>query len=260
MATQAATNAPSGLIQVEIWTDLICPWCGVGERLFAQALESFPHKDNVRIIRRSYRLMPGKTPQRIEEVLADKYEMLPQEIADSLQKMEQTALRVDLVYHMAGCLAGDTIDAHRLLHYAREKGLEHELHERLFTAAMCEQASVYDHEALCDFAVACGLERADVGAVLSGDAYREAVLNEEAAMKGHGGRSVPFFVFNGERNYAGAVDPEIYRNALEDTWDIVQNGPDDTPDTGTASGLGTDKETSPPAGAVCGPDGCVLPS
>lgn len=257
MTTLPVTDNAPGLLQVEIWTDLICPWCGVGERLFAQALESFPHKDKVRIIRRSYRLMPGKSPQPIETVLAEKYEMLPEEIDESLHKMEHTAARVDLAYHMHGCLAGDTLDAHRLLHYAREKGLEHALHERLFTAAMCERGNVFDHDALCAFAVACGLEETGVRAVLSGDACKEAVLAEEAAMKSRGGRSVPFFVFNGERTYAGAVDPAIYRNALEAAWDNVLNGPDDEAD---AEADHAEELPAPPAGAVCGPDGCVLPS
>ena len=243
-ALPGAETDPDQRILVEVWTDFICPWCGIGEIRFAQALERFEHRDRVDLVRHSFRLMPGDAPRPVEELMADKYELLPEEIGASLHNLEQTAAAVGLTYRLAGSIAGDTMDAHRLLHLAREAGLEGRFHARVFKAAMCEGVSIYDHKSLLELAASCGLNRESALAVISGNRFRDEVEAEESVMKGYGGHSVPFFVFNSSRHYTGALSPDIFLNALEKTRQAAE----------------AEEAAAPPEGAVCGPDGCALPS
>ena len=229
-------------IRVELWTDLICPWCGIGERRFAEALSKFEQRGRVNLSLRSFRLMPGAAPMPVEELLAVKYELTSEEIRASLRKLEDTAASVGLSYGLSGSFSGDTMDGHRLIKLAGTTGLEWRLHSRLFRAAMSERVFIYDHAVLLDLAVSCGLDPEAVRATLSGDQYREEVEADEAVMRGHGGHSVPFFVLNGQRHYTGALSADIFLDALNKAWTAVEQ--DDLP---------------PPDGAVCGPDGCPLP-
>lgn len=239
------TDAVEGMgkhIRVDLWTDFICPWCGIGERRFAKALSAFAHREQVTLVRRSFRLMPGETPRPVETLLEDRYGFSPDEVAESLKNLEAVAAGEGLVYHLAGGTVGDTLDAHRLLRLARKYGLEERLHQSVFMAAMRDRRAVCDPEALTALAVDCGLDATEVAALLRGDEYREAVETEEALMRSYGGSSVPFFVFNASRHYAGALAPDIFLDALNSAWSAAQ------------------EEAAPPSeGAGCGPEGCLLP-
>lgn len=223
-------------ILVEVWTDLVCPWCGIGERRFAAALDRFEGRSGVDVVLRAFRLMPGVSPLPVEKLLEEKYELTPEEINISLQKLEAEAASVGLQYALAGSFAGDALDAWRLIKAAQVVGRGKDLHARLFKAAMCERACIYERDALRDMGVACGLDRETVDEVLSGDLFREEVEADETTMRGYGGHSVPFFVFNKQRSYAGALSSDIFLDALRKT---------------NAEGGFSD-------GRACGPDGCAI--
>lgn len=243
MQTAQSTKKTDALIEIEMWTDLICPWCGIGERHLAKALSSFPHRDYVRLSLRAYRLMPGETPQPAEEVIRNKYELRHQEVIESMTKLERLAETVGLEYHLAGSWAGDTMDGHRLVKLAAESGKEMLMYHRLFDAAMNERLPIHDHTVLKKLALEIDLDSEAIDKVLNGERYRDAVEAEERAMKGYGGRGVPFFVINRRYDYSGALASEIFLNALHKAW---QEGDSDT-------------SSSVEAGVLCGPDGCVLP-
>ena len=242
MTTQLPPPAHDQL-RVEMWSDFICPWCGIGERRFKQALNDFPHHDNVRITLRSYRLMPGSAAKPVEEILRDKYELLPDEITAGLSKLEAEAATVGLTYNMAGSWGGDTLDGHRLVKLAEQSGKEFALFHRLFMAAMSERLPLHDHAVLRNLAVETGLDAEEVDAVLGGNRYHDEVEADEAAMKRHGGRGVPFFVINDRHDYSGALAPDIFLNALRKAWEDAKSA--------DAGGAGV---------PLCGPDGCILPS
>ena len=243
MATQLPHHT-NGQLRVEMWSDFICPWCGIGERRFKQALNDFPHRDNVRLSLRSYRLMPGSAAKPVERILRDKYELLPDEIAAGLKKLEAEAATAGLTYNMAGSWGGDTMDGHRLVKLAKQSGREFALYHRLFMAAMSERQPLHDHAVLRNLALETGLDAQDVDAVLGGGRYRDEVEADEAAMKRHGGRGVPFFIINDRHDYSGALAPDIFLNALHKAWE-------ETESTAAASVEGV---------PLCGPDGCILPS
>lgn len=240
MPTAPAPTARPALT-VEIWSDLICPWCWIGKRRFDEALAAFAHADRVDVALRAYRLMPGQSVEPVEAMLAGKYRMSAAQVDQMLRQVTDAAASVGLRYDLPGTLVGDTLDAHRLVKLAEATGRAHALTERLYRAYFCEHGSLFDHTALADFAVEAGLERAAVEAALRGDAYRDEVEADGARAAQIGGRGVPLFVFGGRYAVSGAQPADVFAQALEQAWrdGVVEPGAD--------------------AAAACGPDGCALP-
>ncbi|MBU9490713.1 DsbA family oxidoreductase [Burkholderia multivorans] len=240
MPTAPAPTARPALT-VEIWSDLICPWCWIGKRRFDEALAAFAHADRVDVALRAYRLMPGQPVEPVEAMLAAKYRMSTAQVDQMLRQVTDAAASVGLRYDLPGTLVGDTLDAHRLVKLAEATGRAHALTERLYRAYFCEHGSLFDHTALADFAVEAGLERAAVEAALRGDAYRDEVEADGARAAQIGGRGVPLFVFGGRYAVSGAQPADVFAQALAQAWrdGIVESGGD--------------------AAAACDPDGCALP-
>src|SRR5512135_1046490 len=111
-------------MQVEIWSDVICPWCYIGKRRFEQALAGFAHKDSVQVIWRSFELDPNAPPQRagtLQELLANKYRVSLQEAAGMNARVTSLAREAGLEYLLDQARPGNTLDAHRLLHFASSR-------------------------------------------------------------------------------------------------------------------------------------------
>jgi len=205
-------------MQVEIWSDVVCPWCYLGKRRFEQALEGFEHRDEVEVVFRSFELDPTITPGTTEatvDMLARKYGMSLAQAHDAQRQMEQRAAGDGLEFRMDGLRSGNTRDAHRLLHLAKEHGKEPELVERLHRAYFTEQTSVFDAETLADLAVEVGLDRADAEKVLATDAYADAVEADERTARELGATGVPFFVIDRRYGVSGAQPVDVLRQALE---------------------------------------------
>ncbi|WP_175688824.1 DsbA family oxidoreductase [Burkholderia anthina] len=241
MPTTAAPTARPTLT-VEIWSDLICPWCWIGKRRFDEALAAFAHAGQVEVVLRAYRLMPGHPVEPVEAMLAGKYRMSSAQVDQMLRQVTDAAASVGLDYDLPGTLAGDTLDAHRLVKLAETTGRAHALTERLYRAYFCEHGSLFDHAALLDFAVETGLERSEAEAVLDSDAYRAEVEADIARAEQIGGRGVPLFVFGGRYAVSGAQPADVFAQALDQAWR----------DGGIVELTGDDA-------AACGPDGCELP-
>ncbi len=198
-------------MQVEIWSDVVCPWCYLGKRRFERALESFGHRDAVEVTYRSFELDPsaerGRTAPTIER-LATKYGMTVPQATEAQRQMEQRAAEDGLEFHMDGLRSGNTRDAHRLLHLARAGHRQAELVERLHRAYFTEQLSIFDHSSLTDLAVEVGLDRDEVSRVLAGDEYADAVDADEATARSLGATGVPFFVIDRRYGISGAQPAE----------------------------------------------------
>ena len=135
-------------MQVEIWSDVVCPWCYLGKRYFEQALERFPHRDGVEVIYRSFELDPSAPPgvtTPTVETLAGKYGMGLEQAREAQRQMEQRAAQAGLTFRMEDLRSGNTRDAHRLLQMAGARGRGAELAERLHRAYFTDQASIFDH-------------------------------------------------------------------------------------------------------------------
>jgi predicted DsbA family dithiol-disulfide isomerase len=208
-------------MQVEIWSDLVCPWCYLGKRRFERALESFGHRDEVTVVYRSFELDPsapaGVTTPTVER-LADKYGMTAQQAGDAQQQMEQRAAQDGLEFRMNGLRSGNTRDAHRLLHLAKAHGVQAELAERLHRAYFTEQASIFDHSSLTELAVEAGLDRDDVTRVLASQEYGDAVDTDEEMARALGANGVPLFIIDRRYGISGAQPPEVIAQVLDQAW------------------------------------------
>ena len=212
-------------MQVEIWSDPVCPWCYLGKRRFERALESFDHRDEVTVVYRSFELdpsaPPGATSPTVER-LADKYGMTAGQADDAQRQMEQRAAQDGLEFRMEGLRSGNTRDAHRLLHLAKAHGVQAELAERLHRAYFTEQASIFDHTSLTELAVQSGLDRDDVIRVLGSQEYGDAVDTDEAMAQALGVNGVPLFVIDRRYGISGAQPPEVITGVLDRAWAEAQ--------------------------------------
>lgn len=208
-------------MEVEIWSDVVCPWCYLGKRQFEQALDNFGHKDKVQVVYRSFELDPaaprGVTTPTVE-VLAQKYGMSPDRARQAQRQMEERATAAGLTFRMDGLRSGNTRDAHRLLHLAKVTGRQDELMERLQRAYFTEQDSIFDHDALTRIAVAAGLAPEDVADVLGSDRYSDHVDTDEAMARSLGATGVPLFVIDRRYGISGAQPAETITDVLERAW------------------------------------------
>jgi predicted DsbA family dithiol-disulfide isomerase len=208
-------------MQVEIWSDVVCPWCYLGKRRFERALESFEHRDEVEVVYRSFELDPD-APAGVStptvELLASKYRMTPEQAVSAQQEMEQRAALEGLEFRMGELRSGNTRDAHRLLHLAKARGVQAELAEALHAAYFTEQKSIFDRDTLAAIAVSAGLDADDVHRVLDSEEYGDAVDTDEAMAQSLGATGVPLFVIDRRYGISGAQVPALIRSTLEKAW------------------------------------------
>lgn len=208
-------------MQVDIWSDVVCPWCYLGKRRFEKALSSFAHGDEVEVVYRAFELDPstpkGATTPTVQ-VLASKYGMSGEQAAAAQRQMEQRAAQDGLTFLMGDLRSGNTKDAHRLLQLAKARQLQPELMERLHRAYFTEQASIFDHASLTDLAVEVGLDRDEAAAVLASGRYEDEVDTEQAMAHSLGVTGVPFFVVDRRYGISGAQPTETITEVLEKAW------------------------------------------
>ncbi len=209
-------------MEVEIWADVVCPWCYLGKRHLEQALDSFSHADKVQVVYRSFELDPsaprGVTTPTVE-VLAQKYGMTPDRARQAQRQMEERATAAGLTFRLDSLRSGNTRDAHRLLHLAKTSNRPGELMERLQRAYFTEQDSVFDHDALTRLAVEAGLDPDEVADVLASDRYSGHVDTDQAMARSLGATGVPLFVIDRRYGISGAQPAETITGVLERAWD-----------------------------------------
>jgi predicted DsbA family dithiol-disulfide isomerase len=236
-------------MKVEIWSDVVCPWCYIGKRRFERALAEFAHADEVEVVWRSFELDPS-APATIDvdliDRLATKYGASREDAEAMNARVTHAAASEGLQYRLDIARPGNTFDAHRILHLAADRGVQHEMKEGLLAAYQSNGQAIADHEVLTSVAVAAGLDEVEVRAVLKGERYGDAVRFDEHEAHSLGVRGVPFFVFDRRYGVSGAQPANVLLQALERAWD--ERAPlQVVPTEGT-----TDAD-------ACGPDGCDIP-
>ena len=208
-------------MKVEIWSDIVCPWCYIGKRRFESALTSFSHAGDVEVVWRSFELDPHAPPVRDGDRiahLARKYGVTTDEARVMEQRVTEAAAGEGLELHLDRARGGNTFDAHRLLHLAAEHGLGGEVKEHLLQAHFVDGQPLGDAATLRDVAVAAGLPADDVDDVLRSDRYADDVRADEAQARAYGAGAVPFYVVDGTYGLSGAHPPEVFVNVLERAW------------------------------------------
>jgi predicted DsbA family dithiol-disulfide isomerase len=211
-----------GSVLVEIWSDVVCPWCYIGKRRFETALDGFEHKDEVEVVWRSFELDPRAPQERQGDYasrLGKKYGMSPERALATLEHMTNVAAEEGLDFDFARSRAGNSFDAHRLLHFAGTRGRQDALKERLLRAYFSEGEAIGLPEVLQRLAVEVGLDADEVAAVLAGDDFAGHVRADEEAAEELGVGGVPFFLVGQKFAVSGAQDAAVFANALQRAWD-----------------------------------------
>ncbi|GAB3672176.1 DsbA family oxidoreductase [Actinocorallia lasiicapitis] len=233
-------------MKVEIWTDINCPFCYLGKQRFEEALDAFPHRDEVEVVHRSFELNPEAPKDESRPVIpmiAKKYGISEQQAAANERNIGADAAGLGLPYLTEGRDCGNSFDMHRLLHFALAHDKQDDLLTALYRGNFAERPALFgDDERLVELAVQAGLNENEVRTILADPtAYADAVRSDERQAAELGCTGVPFFVFDRKYAISGAQPPEAFAQALQQTH-------------ATATPLET-----LPSTAVCGPDGCEVP-
>ncbi|MFA9430646.1 DsbA family oxidoreductase [Egicoccus sp. AB-alg2] len=208
-------------MQVEVWSDVACPWCAVGKRRLEAALARFEHRDEVDVRWRSFELDPAAPPVRDGDYarrLADKYGSSLDAARAMIDRMTATAAADGWRFRFDRIRPGNTFDAHRLLHLAAERGVQDAVKEALLSAYLEDGVAIGDHDALAAVAAAAGLEPGEVGDVLAGDRYAAEVRADEQQAHAFGITGVPFFVLDRRYGVSGAQPADVLLQALRQAW------------------------------------------
>ena len=208
-------------MDVEIWSDIACPWCYIGKRGFEAALEQFEHRDQVNVIWRSFELDPSAPPERTgdrAERLAQKYGMTVQQAREAEQRLMDVAAGVGLPFRFDIARSGSTFDGHRLVHLAATHDLQDAMKERLLRAYFTEGELMSDHHALVRMAVEVGLDEQEVRQLLAGDRYADDVRQDERTAGELGIGAVPTFVVDRKLGASGAQPPDALLELLRQGW------------------------------------------
>ncbi|MFQ1002120.1 DsbA family oxidoreductase [Modestobacter sp. SSW1-42] len=208
-------------MQVEVWSDVVCPWCYIGKRKLETALSRFPHADQVEVVWRSFQLDPSIPEGHTEPTLpalAAKYGSTVEQMAGQMKRVEDIAAGEGLDYHLAEGVSGNTLRAHELIHLAAGHGLGGAMKERLLHAHFEEQRSVFDVDALVALAVEVGLDKSEVRAALADRRFLPAVREDIDTARALGATGVPFFVVDRTYGAAGAQPAETLLQLLERAW------------------------------------------
>ena len=208
-------------MDVEIWSDVVCPWCYIGKRRFEAALAGFAHADAVRVTWRSFELdptAPARYPGTLTDLLAKKMRTSPERAAAANARLTDLAAADGLTYHLDRAQPGNTFDAHRLIHLAATHGCQDAVKEALLHAYFTAGAAIGDPETLVAIVSAAGLPADAARAVLTDDAYVDEVRADEQRAAGFGITGVPFVVIDERYGVSGAQPVAVFRETLETAW------------------------------------------
>ena len=231
-------------MKVEIWSDIMCPFCYIGKRRFEAAMSAFEFSGKVSVEWHSFQLDPDIQPadgKNLHAYLSERKGISLEQSVNMHRQLTEMAKDAGLEYHFDKAVIANSFDAHRFIQFAKTAGKDDAAEERLFRAYFTEGKDISDHEVLTELGKDIGLEEDQVAAALKDDSYAYKVRQDidEAAQLGI--RGVPFFVFNRKYAVSGAQPEEMFLQALQQSFADWQKD----------SGL----QIVSADGATCTPDG-----
>lgn len=220
-------------MKVEIWSDVVCPFCYIAKRHYEKALADFPHADELEVEFKSYQLdpdfvQPKEEPTDMRVSLAAKYGKTLEEIDVMYEHIVKSASAVGLEYHMDKVVRFNTLDAHKIGQVAKEKGIDYPYYDALFKAYFTESKNLGDMGTLKAIALSVGLTEEDIQKAMEGDEYAYKVKQDIAEGGNLGVQSVPFFVFNRRYGVVGAEPIPLFLETIEmayEDWKKSQPSP-----------------------------------
>jgi predicted DsbA family dithiol-disulfide isomerase len=218
-----AVQGKSGgsFVRVDVWSDIVCPWCLIGKRRLEAALERFDHAGEVELVWHSYQIDPGFPRGRSEPVyasLAARMRASTEQVRAMTEQVEREAAAEGLDYDLAGALMVNTLDAHRLVHLARERGLGGAVLDRLLCAQLEQARDLSDPDTLVALVAREGVDAQEARRVLRGEDFAEQVRREAEQAHRLGATGVPFFVMDGAFGLPGAQPVEVFVSALDKAY------------------------------------------
>lgn len=208
-------------MKIDIWSDVVCPFCCIGATQLEKALNTFAHKDSVEVVHHSYQLMPDaptSSEKSIHEVLAKKLGAPVAQAKAMNEQVSQRAADEGLTYDMDAVVPVSSFDAHRLIHFATVHGKQDEAMQRLFAAYFTNGESIADHDVLLSIAEEIDLDTAASKALIESDDYADAVRKDIADAASKGITGVPFFIVDDTYAISGAQGVETFSQALQQIW------------------------------------------
>ncbi|MBU2664565.1 DsbA family oxidoreductase [Actinoplanes bogorensis] len=208
-------------IVIDVWSDVVCPFCYLGNAVLKEAVEQFPHGSSVQVRYHSFQLNPAFPVGEsvlADEYLAKNYGMPQAQVEASHAQLAARGAQAGLDYQFEKSMMINTLDAHRMIHLAKAHDQELPMVDRLFRAEFTDGLNLADHGVLADLAAELGLDRAEALEALSAKAYEKDIQADIAQARQLGISGVPFFVFDNKRAVSGAQPVEMFRKALDVTW------------------------------------------
>jgi predicted DsbA family dithiol-disulfide isomerase len=208
-------------LTIEVWSDLVCPFCYIGKRELENALKRFPHRNQVKLVWKSFELDANAPDRALHDtygMLMERYRIGREEAVARVSSVTQRAAGLGLKYDYDKVIVGSSFQAHRLLQYARSKGKGDAMKERLFLAYFTEGKHLADRTTLVSLAKEAGLNADEVRYDLEGDAWIREVRSDEQEARQIGVSGVPFFAFDRRFAVSGAQPSDVFLKALEKAW------------------------------------------
>lgn len=204
---------------IDIWSDVVCPWCFIGRRRLEKALSLFEHRDEVIIRHRAFQLQPDiDTTVPTKSYLAEKYRMAESQVEEMQANVCAIADGEGLCYNLEETLSGNTFDAHRLLLWSATIGKQDALLEIMYSAYFEKSLPLFSHQDLIKVASDAGIDEADVKALLLSEDFSNQVLEDKALATQLGATGVPFFVIDMKYGISGAQPLEAFTQTLNSAW------------------------------------------
>lgn len=208
-------------MEIQIWSDVVCPWCYLGKRRFEHELAAFDHRDEVQVVHRAFQLDPGAPADRTfdqVELLTKKYGLSAEQFKVQHAELTRLGQLEGLEYNFEGGRAGNTLDAHRLVRLGLDRGIQEAVIERFFRAHFTEQRSLFETDSLVSLAVEAGLDAGEARTVLTEQVYTEAIEDDARQAQAYGASGVPFFVIDQRYGISGAQPRQTFAGALARAW------------------------------------------
>ncbi len=231
-------------MQIEIWSDVKCPWCYVGKRRFEKALADFPHRDSVEVVWKSYQLDPDLPDQyggTEQQYLAERKGIDPEQVRKMWQHLGQQAEGEGLNFDFDNIIVGNSFTAHRFLHLGRAHHLGDAAKEAVLSAHFEQGLDTSDVDVLVSLGTGIGLREDEIRKTIGGDRFAADVRREIDEARTLGVQGVPFFVIDRKYGISGAQSAELFRQALDQAWQ----------ESHPLVSLTTSAD-----GPACGPQGC----
>ncbi len=237
-------------MKVEIWSDVMCPFCYIGKRRFEKALSEFPEKGKIEIEWKSFQLNPAMKTElgkSINEYLAEQKGWSLDYTNQMSAYVTAMAAEEGLEYHLDKAVVANSFDAHRLIQLAKKYHKGDEAEEQLFKAYFTEGKNIADHAVLSELGKSIGLDGIEIEQLLASNLFAEAVEQDSYESRQVGVQGVPFFVFNQQHAVSGAQDAKTFLSTLTQSYKEFQQK---NPTT----------ESSLTDGPACAPEGnCDTP-